>query len=125
DRRRERLMRLVSFERNGTTGFGIAVGEGIVDLGARFAGRASSLKTLLEADLVAEAARHAGAAADHALEDVRLRPTVPNPGKIICIGINYRNRDREYGDAPADEPKYPSVFFRTPESLVAHGEPIV
>src|SRR5690606_22245955 len=62
-RRRERLMRLVSFERNGTTGFGIAVGEGIVDLGARFAARASSLKTLLEADLVAEAARHAGVAA--------------------------------------------------------------
>src|SRR5690606_32786042 len=101
--RRARLMRLVSFERGGTVGFGIAVGDGVVDLGARLAGRASSLKGLLERDLVAEAARHEGAAADFALADVRLLPTVPDPGKIICIGINYRNRDREYGDAPADE----------------------
>ncbi len=117
-------MRLVSFTRNGTAGFGIAVADGIVDLGARLGPRAHSLKALLERNLVDEAAQHAGAAADFALDDVRLLPTVPDPGKIICIGINYRNRDREYGDA-AEEPKYPSVFFRTPESLVAHGEPIL
>ena len=49
-------MRLVSFERGGTVGFGIAVGDSVVDLGARLAGRASSLKGLLERDLVAEAA---------------------------------------------------------------------
>ena len=118
-------MRLVSYRRDGAEGFGIAVTGGIVDLTARFAGRAHSLKSLLERDLLAAAAAHADAAADVALQDVRLLPTVPDPGKIICIGINYRNRDREYGDAPAEEPKYPSVFFRTPESLVAHGEPIV
>src|SRR5690606_37453619 len=86
-RRRARLMRLVSFERGGAVGFGIAVGDGVVDLGARFAGRASSLKSLLEHSLVAEASRHENAAADFALADVRLLPTVPDPGKIICIGI--------------------------------------
>ena len=118
-------MRLVSFERSGTDGFGIVAGDGIVDLTERLRGRASSIKTLLERDLVAEASRHASASADFGLTTVRLRPTVPDPGKIICIGINYRNRDLEYGDAPVDEPKYQSVFFRTPESLVAHGEPII
>jgi len=116
-------MRLVSFTRNGTASFGIVVGDGIVDLGARLA-PAHSLKTLLERNLVGEAAKHARTSADFALDEVRLLPTVPDPGKIVCIGINYRNRDREYGDA-TEEPKYPSVFFRTPESLVAHGEPIV
>jgi 5-carboxymethyl-2-hydroxymuconate isomerase len=122
-------MRLVSYERNGAKGFGIVVADGVVELAARLAGRAHSLRTLLERDLLDAAAGHANAAPDCALDEVQLRPTVPDPGKIICIGINYRDRDREYGDAradePKDEPKYPSVFFRTPESLVAHGEPIV
>lgn len=117
-------MRLVSFIRGGGSGFGIAADGGIVDLGARSSGGAASLKALLERG-VADAERHASAAPDFGLDEVRLLPTIPDPGKIVCIGINYRNRDREYGDAPADEPKYPSVFFRTPESLVAHGEPLV
>ena len=118
-------MRLVSFVRDGAPGCGIVAGDGVIGLEPRLGSRARSLKALLERDLVAEAEDHAGAAPDFALEDVRLLPTVPDPGKIVCIGINYRNRDREYGGAPAEEPKYPSVFFRTPESLVAHGEPIV
>lgn len=119
-------MRLVSFERDGTAGFGIATqGGGIVDLAGRLQGRAESIKALLERDLLAEAALHAAATPDFALDEVQLQPTVPDPGKIICIGINYRNRDHEYGEAPVAEPKYPSVFFRTPESLVAHGEPLV
>jgi 2-keto-4-pentenoate hydratase/2-oxohepta-3-ene-1,7-dioic acid hydratase in catechol pathway len=49
---------------------------------------------------------------------------VPDPEKIICIGINYGNRNEEYKDAEPP-PKYPSVFMRTPGSLVGHGENIV
>ena len=49
---------------------------------------------------------------------------MPDPEKIICIGINYGNRNEEYKDG-AEAPKYPSVFMRTPGSLVGHLEPIV
>lgn len=118
-------MRFVSFMRAGVSGVGLAAGGGIVDLGRRLGGGAASLKALLERDLIREAGKHAHATPDFALEDVELLPTVPDPGKIICIGVNYPHREQEYGDAPAEAPKYPSVFFRVPASLVAHGAPIV
>ncbi len=57
------------------------------------------------------------------LAEVRYLPTVTDPEKIICIGINYGNRNEEYKDG-AEAPKYPSVFMRTPGSLVGHLEPI-
>ena len=52
-------MKLVSFERQGRAGFGAVVGEGVIDLGAAFAGRYADLKSLLAGDAVAEAARMA------------------------------------------------------------------
>jgi len=118
-------MRFVSFSSTGGASFGLVTDAGIVDVGARLGGRVPTLRAMLERDSIADAAALAGRAADFAFDDVRLLPTVPDPGKIICIGINYRNREREYSDAAAAEPRYPSVFFRTPESLVAHGEPIL
>jgi 2-keto-4-pentenoate hydratase/2-oxohepta-3-ene-1,7-dioic acid hydratase in catechol pathway len=49
---------------------------------------------------------------------------VPRPGKILCIGINYPDRNAEYKDG-IEAPKYPSLFMRTRESLVGHRQPIV
>lgn len=120
-------MRLVSYAVGGTASVGLINDAGIVDVGGRLGG-ARTLRALLERGELDAARSLASHAADYALADVHLLPTVPDPGKIICIGINYRNRDEEYGKPGAEAPpppKYPSVFFRTPESLVAHGEPIL
>ncbi len=46
------------------------------------------------------------------------------PGKIFCVGVNYPNRNEEYRDN-SDQPPYPSLFMRTPESFVGHNEPIL
>ena len=62
--------------------------------------------------------------ADLSLDDVELVPTIPNPEKIICIGVNYANRNAEYKDG-SDLPKYPSVFMRNRESLVGHKQDIM
>ena len=117
-------MRLVSFAAGGRSGFGALKDGGIVELGARLEG-IGTLRELLAADAmdraVALAAQHS---ADLALDDVRLLPTVPDAGKIICIGINYGNRDAEYKDQQ-EAARYPSVFMRTRESLVGHGAPIL
>lgn len=114
-------MRLVSFSTNGASSVGLDTGTGIVDVGGRLGVR--GLKALLERGALPEVETLGGRPADLAYDEVRLLPTVPDAGKIVCIGINYRQRDREYADAA--EPAYPSVFFRTPESLVAHGEQIL
>ena len=62
--------------------------------------------------------------ADFSLADINFLPTVPNPEKIICIGVNYANRNAEYQDK-SELPKYPSVFMRTRESLVGHEQALL
>lgn len=118
-------MRLLSYKIGRATSFGAVKADGIVDLGARFGEAAPSLKTWLATRSVSEAADIvASARADVQLDDIEFLPTVPDPGKIVCIGINYGNRNAEYRDA-TPPPRYPSVFMRTPESLVGHRRPIL
>jgi acylpyruvate hydrolase len=57
-----------------------------------------------------------------ALEEVALRPVVPRPGKIVCIGLNYRAHVEE---GVYDVPDYPALFSKFPETLVAAGEPVL
>ncbi len=56
------------------------------------------------------------------MSGLHLLPVIPNPGKIICIGLNYRDHAKEGGNPIPD---YPAVFMRTTTSLVAHGQPIL
>ena len=61
---------------------------------------------------------------DHALDAITWLPPIPAPEKIICIGVNYPDRNAEYKDGQ-DAPKYPSMFMRTPRSFVGHLTPLV
>jgi 2-keto-4-pentenoate hydratase/2-oxohepta-3-ene-1,7-dioic acid hydratase in catechol pathway len=115
-------MRLLSFRAEGRDSYGIVRGDGIVDVGARLRDR-PTLKTLIAAEF-AGAAEFAEQAADVAIADVEYLPTIPDPGKIVCIGVNYGARNEEYRDG-SSAPTYPSVFMRTPESLVGHARPIM
>ncbi|MBT8098455.1 MAG: fumarylacetoacetate hydrolase family protein [Gammaproteobacteria bacterium] len=117
-------MRFLSFEHGGRAGFGAINGSGIVDMSARYADY-PDLRAAIRANALAELAGVANAAeADLELDDVTFLPTIPNPEKIICIGVNYANRNAEYRDG-SESPKYPSVFMRTRESLVGHEQPIM
>ena len=58
------------------------------------------------------------------LAEVELLPPLPAPEKIVCIGINYANRNAEY-EEPQTCRNIPSMFYRAPESLVGHGQPLV
>jgi len=118
-------MRFMSFVADGRVRFGMVEGDGVVDL----TGKLGSNFTLLDdvARAVAwEKAGQAGAGkpADFKLADVTFLPPLLRPGKIICIGVNYSNRNEEYGQVSAPS-KYPNVFLRVPESLVAHGAKIL
>lgn len=53
--------------------------------------------------------------------DARLLPPIPDPGKIMCIGLNYRDHARENNRAIPTEPV---LFAKFPNTLIAHGEPI-
>jgi 2-keto-4-pentenoate hydratase/2-oxohepta-3-ene-1,7-dioic acid hydratase in catechol pathway len=118
-------MRLASFEGPDGASWGAVIDDGIADAGQRAIGRRfPTLLDALRAEALAEVrAAFADAKADRALADVRLLPPVPQPGKIVCVGVNYANRNEEYRDGQAAA-KYPSLFVRFPESLVGHDTPI-
>ena len=60
--------------------------------------------------------------ASYTLEEVELRPVVPRPGKIICLGLNYNAHVEE---TKRDLPTYPVLFTKFPESLIGPYAPIV
>lgn len=111
-------MKLVSYMRNGKAGYGAALGDGIVDLAARFPDLAGLAAALAAGALPAFDTAVASASADFPLSSVELLPPVPEPRKIICIGLNYRTHVQETG---RDTPTHPMLFARYPDSLVGHG----
>ena len=118
-------MRIATYEQEGKQSFGVVIGDAIVDLGRRIGDKYNGVLELLRAEALAEVAEViAGASADVKLDKVKLLRPVPFPEKIFCVGVNYTNRNAEYKDG-SDAPKYPSIFVRTPDSLVGHGAQIV
>ncbi len=117
-------VRFLSFKHSGKTSFGAVVGAGVVDLGQRFRAL-GDLRDAIRSDTLQFLSSHASIAPiDYALDEIEFLPTIPNPEKIICIGVNYANRHAEYRDGSL-APRYPSVFMRTRESLVGHEAPLL
>jgi len=117
--------RFASYSVDGKTGYGAVVGDGIVDLSARFGRDFPTLREAIAAGALMKLADDAARrTADHALEKITFQPPIPAPEKIICIGVNYPDRNAEYKDG-SDAPKYPSMFMRTARSFVGHNTPLV
>jgi acylpyruvate hydrolase len=103
-------MHIITFERHGTVQHGIRNGE-TVQL-------CPSAKSAI--DLAMNGAPQSGEAV--ALSEVKLLPPVPRPGKIICIGLNYRAHAIEGGNAIPD---YPAVFMRCTTSLAGPNAALI
>lgn len=115
-------MKLVSYRHDGRETFGAVVEGGIVELKGKLDPSYETIKDMLLPEALAQAAKFASSRPDAALDAIQYLPPVPNPGKIICIGLNYKTHVDE---AKRDLPPYPMVFFRTVKSHVAHGEAII
>jgi 2-keto-4-pentenoate hydratase/2-oxohepta-3-ene-1,7-dioic acid hydratase in catechol pathway len=111
------MMKLVSFRRpDKSDGWGVVTEAGIVDLGSE----ASSLRRALADSLPL---RELALRKPHfQLADIEFLPPIPDPQKIICIGLNYRSHILETGrEAPAK----PVVFTRFANSQIGHGQPMI
>jgi 2-keto-4-pentenoate hydratase/2-oxohepta-3-ene-1,7-dioic acid hydratase in catechol pathway len=112
-------MKLLSFEVNGRSSFGVLAGNGIVDLGRRFDD--PDLKSFIGGG-VDRGAPFVHDEADFALDDVDLLPPIPNPQLILATGLNthsHREEMARIGGAPKLEP-YPRIFMRNPDAQVGH-----
>ena len=110
---------LISFLHNNAARFGRLDGETVTDLTASFDGRFASLSDAANAGALVEL--YAADGASVALADVTLTAPLPSPGKIICVGVNFPDRNAEYKDGQS-APANPSLFIRFPGSFVGHGD---
>lgn len=118
-------MRLASWTIAGKPGFGLVTGEGaLYDIGMRSAGKFRDMRAFIEAGKMIEISTYADGKPDADIGDATLTSPVPKPGKILCVGVNYPERNAEYKDG-SEAPKYPSLFVRFPSSFVGQGSPIL
>ncbi|TFZ01275.1 fumarylacetoacetate hydrolase family protein [Ramlibacter rhizophilus] len=115
-------MKLTTYLRGTTPRLALVDGDDLIDLHDAQPGVPADLRQALKAgvDLHA-AARQALADKPRRIPrtSVKLAPLVPEPGKIVCLGLNYFDHAKEGG---RDKPEYPWFFFRAASSLIAHGE---
>ena len=102
--------------------YGIVTDKGFVDLGARLGSRYPDLKALVAARAFAEAQKFAAEKPDLPLAELAWLPVIPNPGKILCVGLNYQEHVVETG---RDNTEQPAFFIRVAESQVGHRQPML
>jgi acylpyruvate hydrolase len=118
-------MRFVSFEEAGRTRVGVVDGDQVVALDAVLPGAPATLRQVIAQGVPADLAGRIAAAPAEARRDlgaVKLLIPVPDPGKVMCVGLNYHDHAEETGQAV---PEYPPLFMRCLTSLAAPGEPII
>lgn len=114
-------MRLSTVTLAGRPTWGVVEGDTFHDTGAVLAARYPDLKSAVTAGLegVAEAV---ASAATTPISEVTWLPVIPNPDKIICVGLNYEMHRKETGRA---EVEHPTIFGRYANSQTGHLAPIV
>src|SRR5271166_5831696 len=116
-------MQLISFVSADRASYGVVKDGGVIDLGHRFGDRWPTLRALLAAGALAEAGRvERDAKPDLRLEGLELAPVIPDPDKIICVGLNYRAHVEETGRTVTEKP---ALFARFAGSQVGHLRPLV
>jgi acylpyruvate hydrolase len=126
-------MRLVTFAERGTRAFRVGAllnGNGndvVVDLGKVNPSLPRTMRTLLQSldgkfESLADTVRNASVEARLKMTDVTLAPVIPDPEKIICIGLNYRDHAKETNLAI---PEVPTVFAKYSNTLIGDGEAIL
>ena len=116
-------MKFVSYTRTGNSGFGLVVECGLVDLTGRLGAGINTLKQAIAADLLDQAAEYAGGRqAEFSWSDLALLPVIPDPSKILCIGVNYQKHKEETGRPDVDNP---TVFTRFADTQVGHRQALI
>jgi 2-keto-4-pentenoate hydratase/2-oxohepta-3-ene-1,7-dioic acid hydratase in catechol pathway len=116
-------MKVVTFERNGARSYGLLENDRILDVGSLLAKRYSDLRSVLAAGALEELkAARGDAVPTFRVDEVTLLPVIPNPEKILCVGLNYVSHRTE---TKRPDSKYPSIFTRFANTQVGHLAPVL
>lgn len=114
-------MKFASFtDAGGRSSWGVVSDGEIADLGALLGERYPTLKdALVDLEALGE---HVASAPRRPLQTVELAPPIARPGRILCVGLNYKSHIAETG---RDTPSHPMLFPRYPSSIVGAGHDLV
>lgn len=115
-------MKLVTFTAAGQRSWGVVEDDTIAAIGQVANAPASLRKALEQPDAMAKIAAAAKSAPRLPLANVELEPVLPDPDKIICVGLNYENHRKETG---REEVSHPTIFTRFANSQVGHDCPMI
>jgi 2-keto-4-pentenoate hydratase/2-oxohepta-3-ene-1,7-dioic acid hydratase in catechol pathway len=115
-------VKLTSFVRDGVPSYGIVQDDQVVDLGAVLRATHPTLKAVLGDPAQKALLARVKDAPRYALSDIVFAPVIPDPARIICIGINYASHIAETGRAT---PEKPMIFVRFADSQVGHEQPML
>lgn len=117
--------KFATFAAAGGQGYGLVTQDGIIDLSRRYGSKWPTLREVVADGALTKLADEASALApDLSIADIRFEIPVPAPEKIICVGVNFPDRNEEYRDGQA-APSNPSLFIRFPRSFTGHGQPLI
>lgn len=117
--------RLATFSHDGKSRYGLIREDGVVDLSARFANQWPTLREVIADGALKKLADDGDALPiDFAVEDITYEIPIPAPEKIICVGVNYPDRNAEYKDGQ-QAPSNPSLFVRFPGSFTGHEQNLI
>ncbi len=115
-------MKLASYLLDGQPSYGVVDGGSVIDLGRRLGTRYADLRALISGNALDEAKRAAaGQKPDAAFDSLTHLPVIPNPDKIVCVGLNYEEHRVETN---RDKTENPALFLRVPGSQLGHGQPM-
>jgi len=113
-------MKLATFQTSKGASYGVVSDQGVTDLGARLGSKYPDLKALISNNGLEDAKKLSQV--DFKTSEITWLPVIPNPGKILCVGLNYQDHVVETG---RDNTEQPAIFIRVAESQVGHQQPIV
>ncbi|NDJ52226.1 MAG: fumarylacetoacetate hydrolase family protein [Chloroflexi bacterium] len=117
-------MILLTFEQDGTYQLGVKTDKGVIDVTGieptltpdAFFSQGSTMLSRLH-EILAEADE----SMTHAEDSLKIGPPVPNPGKILCVGLNYQPHAAE---SNMEAPEYPVLFSKFNNAIAATGEDV-
>ena len=115
-------MKFASFEIGNRSSWGVIKGAEAIDVGSLLRDRYPDLKSAIAADALSAARDATGNAKRYPIADITWLPVIPNPDKILCIGLNYETHRKETGRS---EVEHPTVFGRFANSQTGHLTSII
>ena len=114
-------MRIASFTLGQQPGYGVVSAAGLQPAPASFLARFPDLKSVLAAGALKDLADAVRASAPLDIDTLQFSMPIPDPARIICVGMNYLDHIPEMG---RKRPEYPGVFIRFTDSMVGHRQPV-